>query len=89
MSELKAVCSNPWCKATFFYRKEDMILLNDDKKSIKSENEEKIPPKVCQKCKSFDTELSGGIEWKDKKYEGDRWDNQPHQIKYKITNYRL
>ena len=43
----------------------------------------------CKKCKSFATELSGGVEWKDKTYEGDRWDNnKPHQITYKVTNYK-
>lgn len=46
-------------------------------------------PKVCKKCLSFDNELSGGIEWIDKSYEGNRFDNEPHQIRYKVTNYKL
>ena len=46
-------------------------------------------PKVCKKCLSFDKELSGGIEWVDKSYEGNRFDNEPHQIRYKVTNYKL
>jgi hypothetical protein len=24
--QLKAVCVNPWCKATFYYKEEDMIV---------------------------------------------------------------
>jgi hypothetical protein len=52
------------------------------------DGDKKIYPSVCKKCKSFDTELSGGVEWKDKEYEGDIWDG-PHQIKYKVTNFKL
>ena len=55
----------------------------------KDEEVQKSPPSTCPKCKSFDTELSGGIEWKDKEYEGSRFDGMPHQMKYKVTNYKL
>lgn len=75
MNELRAVCRNPWCKATFFYTEKDML------------NEE--APKQCNKCRSFESELSGGIEWKDQNYEGSRFDNRPHEIKYKVTNFKL
>ncbi len=64
------VCSNPWCKGIFNY-------------SI-SENGD--IPKVCPKCQSFDNELSGGVTWKEKQYEGSRWDG-PHQMSYKIKKY--
>lgn len=77
MQELKTVCCNPWCKATFSYKEEDMTILNNDK----------IPPKVCPKCKSFDTEMSDGVSWEERKYEGDPWSGT-HRIKYNITNYR-
>jgi len=50
-----------------------------------SEDVEEIPI-ICPKCKSFETELSGGVTWKDKTYEGSRWDG-PHQISYKIKKY--
>jgi hypothetical protein len=50
---------------------------------------EKIPPKSCAKCRSFENELSGGVEWNDRNYEGQRYDNKPHQIKYKVTNFKL
>jgi len=79
MEQLKSVCSNPWCKATFVYSEKDMI---------KTENVS-IPPKQCNKCISFDTELSGGVDWTDQNYEGSRIDNTPHQIKYRVTNFKL
>ncbi len=79
MEEFKSVCSNPWCKSHFTYTERDYI-------NIEGELRE---PKICKKCKSFETELSGGIEWTDKTYEGPRFDNQPHQIRYKVTNFKL
>ena len=30
-----------------------------------------------------------GVEWKDKEYEGSRFDGMPHQMKYKVTNFKL
>lgn len=48
----------------------------------------KIDPTQCKKCKSFNSDLSGGVEWKDKEYEGDRWDGQAHETKYKINRYK-
>lgn len=75
---LKTVCQNPWCKSTFCYTEEDMTEIDGVK----------IPPKMCKMCQSFDTELSGGITWSDKKYDGDLDDKLPHQIIYKVTNYR-
>jgi len=93
MEQMKAVCNSPWCKATFFYKEEDMILPNSNSRTSKIDNvlneNEKIPPRVCPKCKSFDTELSGGVSWVDKEYEGSRFDSSPHQFKYKVTNYKL
>ena len=56
--------------------------------SIKDEEVQKLPPTNCNKCKSFDTELSGGVEWKDRTYDGSRFDDMPHEIKYKVTNYK-
>lgn len=50
-------------------------------------NEELSIPDVCQKCKSFDTELSGGVTWTDKKYDGDRFDGIPHQTNININRY--
>jgi hypothetical protein len=88
--ELKSICKNPWCKATFVYRKEDMIPVDTNYKISKNETNEveMIPPLHCYKCKSFDSELSGGIEWKDKEYEGSRFDGMPHQVRYKVTNFK-
>jgi hypothetical protein len=45
------------------------------------------PPATCQKCGSMERELSGGVTWTDKTYEGPRFDGMPHQIKVKVTNY--
>jgi len=79
MENKLAVCGSPWCKATFIYLEEDEILVNDVK----------CPPRNCPKCKSFDSELSGGVTWTDKEYEGSRFDGTPHQIRYKVTNFKL
>jgi hypothetical protein len=73
-----AICNNPWCKATFIYREVEMI----DVDGVKT------APKTCSKCRSFDSELSGGITWNEKEYEGSRFDGTPHQIKYKVTNFK-
>jgi hypothetical protein len=92
MEKMKALCRNPWCKATFFYTEEDMVVPKNDSKNYKLdeslEQVEKLPPTICHKCKSFDNELSGGIEWKNKEYEGSRFDGMPHELKYKVTNYK-
>lgn len=94
MEELKSVCTNPWCKAPFVYKESDMLTIQSDKKkpNFRQEIEEevqKVPPKICLKCKSLETEMSGGVEWKTKEFEGSRFDNMPHEIKYKVTNYKL
>lgn len=81
MEELRSVCQNPWCKATFIYTENDMILVKG--------SDDKIKPKVCYKCKSFDNDLSGGVTWEDREYEGDRFDDRPHQIQYKVTNFKI
>ena len=85
MEKMKTVCRSPWCKGTFFYTENDMIIIEGNK----NEEVQKSPPSTCPKCKSFNTELSGGVEWKDKEYEGSRFDGMPHQMKYKVTNYKL
>lgn len=89
--ENSTVCQNPWCKATFFYKEEDMIDITENIKNHKldGDSQNKIPPRTCKKCQSFNNELSGGVSWSQKEYEGSRFDNMPHQIKYKVTNYKL
>jgi len=79
MESRTAICRNPWCKATFSYLEREMA----DIDGVMS------PPMKCQKCQSFDSELSGGVTWSDKVYEGSRLDGTPHQIRYKVTNFRL
>lgn len=93
MEQFRNICKNPWCKAPFFYTEKDMLpIKNENMRGNKIDyslhESEKESPKECPKCKSFNTELSGGVEWKDKTYEGPRFDGMPHQIKYKVTNYR-
>jgi hypothetical protein len=78
MDNMTSVCSNQWCKATFNYTKNELI---------EDENGNFLKPNVCNKCKSFDTELSGGVSWKTKEYEGPRFDNEPHPMIYKIKKY--
>lgn len=41
-------------------------------------------PDQCPKCRSFDNELSGGVTWVDKRYDGVRYDPSPHHIDIKI-----
>lgn len=94
MEQKTSVCKNAWCKATFFYTEEDMTVVKiENVRGSKTESildeSQKEPPKFCKKCKSFDKELSGGVSWSQKEYEGSRLDGMPHQIKYKVTNYRL
>jgi len=71
------ICSNPWCKATFDYVP-----------SLESKDSHEDAPLQCPKCRSFDTELSGGVTWNTRQYEGSRLDGTPHPIRYRITNYR-
>lgn len=78
MEENKAICRNPWCKGTFFYTECDLVL---------SDNGDKMPPIQCPKCRSFSEELSGGVEWKEKRYEGSRMDGMPHQIDIKVKKF--
>lgn len=78
MEDIKLVCQNPWCKGHFFCKESEIKLVD----------EQPVYPKNCPKCISFSEELSGGVEWKDKTYEGSRWDDRPHQISYKVTNYK-
>ena len=77
--EYRSVCRNPWCKAQFIYTDID----------IQEVDGKKVIPAQCKKCKSFDTELSGGVTWKDKEYEGPRDDGMPHEVSYKVTNFKL
>ena len=62
--------------------------IRENKNNSALEEFQKEQPKECPKCKSFRSELSGGVEWKDKMYEGPRIDGRPHEIKYKVTNYK-
>jgi hypothetical protein len=54
---------------------------------ITFEQEQSSDRTECPKCRSMDTELSGGVSWTDKKYEGPRFDGMPHGLKVKVTNY--
>ncbi len=74
MAEYIRVCKNKWCKAHFKYNDEEIG--------------EKEVPKQCKKCISFSDNLSGGVSWEDKHYEGPRDDGRAHQISYKVTNYK-
>lgn len=77
MEEYKAVCTNPWCKATFRYKERD----------IKIEGDKKTPPSVCNKCVSFDRQLSSGIKWETREYEGNPWEGLAI-TKYKVNLYK-
>lgn len=92
MEKKQSICKNPWCKAIFYYTDGDMIYpdnenLRDSKINLVLDESMKMPPKECSKCKSFNNDLSGGVEWKEKKYEGSRLDGMPHQISIKVNKY--
>lgn len=94
MEQMTTVCRNPWCKATFYYTENDMIpMKNESSRNSKSSQISEVigkeTPQFCKKCQSFDKDLSGGVSWTQKNYEGSRFDNLPHEIKYKVTNYKL
>ena len=74
---INLVCKNPWCKAQF----------SIDESEVKESDGKKIYPEQCKKCKSFDNELSGGVSWEDRKYEGNPWVGA-QRIKYNITNFK-
>lgn len=78
MELLSKICENPWCKAKFTYTEQDIHMVDG----------EEVRPKQCPKCISFSNDLSGGVTWTDKNYEGTIYDDGPHQIRYRITNFR-
>lgn len=51
------------------------------------EKKENYDKEICPKCHSFGNELSGGVYWSEKTYEGSRFDGLPHQIMLKINKY--
>ncbi len=77
------ICKNPWCRGTFVYQENDMIEIFNEDGTF-----ELFPPKTCPKCKSFNDELSDGVTWTDRTYEGDRSYFEPQSFKYRITKYR-
>jgi hypothetical protein len=42
-----------------------------------------VVPDQCYKCIGFEN-TSGGVTWTEKKYEGPRFDGQPHPISINI-----
>lgn len=79
MEKIVSVCKSPWCKAHFEYFSNEIKIVDG----------QEIRPTTCPKCRSFDSELSGGVTWTDKEYEGSRFDGMPHEIRYKVTNFKL
>lgn len=45
------------------------------------------PPGVCNKCNSFDTELSGGVSWATKVYSEPRNDGAYHEVSISVKNF--
>lgn len=61
-------CSNFWCKVRYEISDRDF------------ENYREFYS-TCPKCRSFDTELSGGVTNNGQRnYEGDRFDNGEHEV---------
>ena len=91
MESMTAVCRNPWCKARFIYTEEDMVFISENSTNVKIDkildDIKKVPPTECSKCRSFNDDLSGGVTWTDKKYEGPRYDGSPHPISVNVSKY--
>ena len=83
MEQYSKICQNQWCKGKFFFTENDYIV----EKSVNDE-EIKIEPSVCPKCRSFSNELSGGVVWEDRRYDDEEIYRGPQQMRYKVTNYR-
>ncbi|CAG7580187.1 MAG: hypothetical protein SLAVMIC_00290 [uncultured marine phage] len=66
------ICTNKWCKAKYFIERFKYY-----------ENH----VTTCDKCRSFDNELSGGTTFTKKEYHGNRHDNMPHQVDFKFSDY--
>lgn len=91
MEQMIAVCNNPWCKAHFQYTEADMVPLPQPQRQNKIdqvlEEVRKVAPSECPKCRSFNEELSGGVTWTNKKYEGSRFDGLSHPISINVSKY--
>jgi hypothetical protein len=83
MYPIAKVCKNPWCKARFNFYENDMIIQKNE-----IGDEVMIEPIVCPKCKSFNDELSGGVQWEDKSYDDGSDFIETHQVKYRVTNFK-
>lgn len=66
------ICANKWCKVK--YQIERFEFYENGKKT-------------CQKCQSFDNELSGGTSFSKKEYSGPRHDGNPHPVDFKFSDY--
>lgn len=49
--------------------------------------EGETPPGVCNKCISFDSEMSGGVTWGTRTYTESLDDGRYHQITMNIKNF--
>ena len=78
MEVFKMVCKNPWCKGHFTYTEADFETISDGGK---------VAPIYCNKCKSFNKDLSGGVTWTNKDYEGNPWIGA-HEINIKVNRYK-
>jgi hypothetical protein len=78
---MNTICKNPWCKAPFSYRETDMDIDYEG---------DRVVPKFCKKCISFDSELSAGVMWEDTEpqYMSREETRIPNEIKYRVTKYR-
>ena len=65
------VCNNFWCKGRYEVFNHEY----QDDPSLYG---------TCPKCRSFDTELSGGVTNNgQRRYEGERFDNEEHEVTIK------
>ncbi len=71
--KISIICKNFWCKATYFIKEEEMEICDS----------------ICPKCKSFDTDLSGGVTSNEnKQYDGPRFDGKWHPVSLTSKNWK-
>lgn len=71
--EIKLICTNFWCKSPI------IVMESEFKKNPENY-------KVCSKCKSFDDELSAGVDNNGTtEYAGERFEKGFHEVSIQVS----
>lgn len=69
----KYICRNKYCKATY-----------NEYKELYKESERY---KMCKGCRKSNEELSGGVNFENKQYRGERFDKSKHETEFKFSDF--